>query len=90
MLGNCFDFPNLLLWEKLGSTCQHSKELQMSKPVSVQAEFISDAFSWKRAGCAEVGVQAKSLGKSKGGKRHQVPCFEDLHSGRGSYVLTGG
>ena len=56
MLGNSFDFPKLLLWEKLGSSCQHSKELQISKPMSMQAEFVSDAFSWKRAGLAEVAV----------------------------------
>ena len=33
------------------------KELQISKSVSVQSEFISDPFPWKRTGLAKVGVR---------------------------------
>ena len=33
-----------MLGEKLGSSCRHSKELEISKPISVQAGFISDTF----------------------------------------------
>ena len=39
-----------LLQEKPGSSWQCSKELQISKSISMQAEFISDIFSWKRNG----------------------------------------
>ena len=33
------------------------KELQVSKSISVQSEFISDPFPWKRTGLAKVGVR---------------------------------
>ena len=64
-----------LLTEKSGSSCQHSKELQTSKSINVQARFIGCTFSWKRMGLAQIRVRGKSLGdkskgdKSKGGKR---------------------
>ena len=43
-----------MLGKKLGS-CRCSKELQISMSISMQAGFISDTFSWKRMGLAEVG-----------------------------------
>ena len=68
--------------EKLNSSCRCSKELQIGKPISMQAKFIrfiSDTFSWKRMGLAEVGVKGIGVGgKSQG--QHWVLCPEDLHS----------
>ena len=60
----------VLLWEKLGSSCQCSKELQVSTSISVQARFVSDTFSWKRTGLARVGVERHRLraGRGKGGQ----------------------
>ena len=50
-----------LLQEKAGSSCQCSTELQISKSISVQVGFISDVFSWKRLGLAEVGGERNRL-----------------------------
>ena len=41
-----------------------SKELLMSRPVSVQAGFTGETFPWKRTGLTQVGEK----GKSRGGK----------------------
>ena len=59
---------------KIGSSCQHSKELKISKLTSIQAEFISNIFSGKTTGLAsvgEIGIGPQSL------------CPEDLHSLQG-------
>ncbi|XP_045677747.1 uncharacterized protein CFAP97D2 [Phyllostomus hastatus] len=64
--------------QKLSSSHRHSKELQISKSISMQAGFAGDMYSWKRMSLAEVGEK----GKSKGGKgscgkskRKQGPLF---------------
>lgn len=60
-----------MLQEKPGSSCSHSKRLQISKSIRVEAKFISDAFSWRRTGLAKVGVKRHRFraGRGKGGKR---------------------
>ena len=46
-----------------------SKELQMSKPISMEAGFIGDKFLWKRTNLAKVGEKDKTKdGKSRGSK----------------------
>ena len=44
----------MLLQQKLSSSCQGSKELQISKSSSMQAGFIGDMFSRRRMGLVEV------------------------------------
>ena len=44
----------MLLQQKLSSSCQGSKELQISKSISMQAGFIGDMFSRRRMGLVEV------------------------------------
>ena len=52
-------------WEKLGSSGRCSKELQISKSISMQAKCISVKFSWKRSGLAKVGGERQELGWQK-------------------------
>ncbi|KAM5312669.1 uncharacterized protein CFAP97D2 [Glossophaga mutica] len=64
--------------QKLSSSRRHSKELQISKSISMQAGFTSDMFLWKRMGLAEVGKKGKSKnGKGSSGKskKKQSPLF---------------
>ncbi|XP_054421738.1 uncharacterized protein CFAP97D2 [Pteronotus mesoamericanus] len=59
--------------QKLSSSHRCSKELQISKSISVQAGLIGDGFSGKRMGLAGVGANSKSKGSK--GKRGQGPLF---------------
>ena len=53
-----------------------SKELQMSKPISMEAGFIGDKFFWKRTNLAKVGEKDKSKdGKSRGSKSRSPRSF---------------
>ena len=56
----------------------------------MQAKFVSDTFSWQKAGLAKVGVK----GIGSGGKKHQVLCLEDSHGlqdgGEGAAYRLGG
>ncbi|XP_036897996.1 uncharacterized protein CFAP97D2 isoform X3 [Sturnira hondurensis] len=64
--------------QKLRSSHRRSKELQISKSISMQAGFTGDMFSWKRMGLAGLGKKGKSKGgKGSGGKskKKQGPLF---------------
>ena len=57
----------MVLQKKLGSSCQRSKELQISKSISVQTGYICDMFSGNRTGIVEVGENGKGRGGNNPG-----------------------
>ena len=75
----------IMLREKLNSSCQHSKKLQSSRSISVQAGLIGGMFSGKRMGLDKVGgerhrqsrvrVVKVRAAKGQGGKCVPAPLF---------------
>lgn len=57
-----FIFYNGIVVEE---TCRCSKELQINKPINMQAKCISAKFSWKRRGLAKVGDERQEASVAK-------------------------
>ena len=74
--------------QKLGSSHQCSKELQISKSISMQAGFIAAEFSDKRMCLAKVGQKGKNEGgKGRGWQEQERSLVTETIAPSGLFVL---